>query len=44
MMKINDHLELGATSYCMERIREETKGLGRRDVKGYIRACFLFDS
>ena len=29
---------------CIRSKMEETKGIGKRDVKGNIKDCFIFDS
>ena len=38
------YMELGDTSACTKKLVEDTKGLGKRALKGPTMDCFLFDS
>ena len=38
------NLELGNTDTCTKILVEETKGIGKRELKGSTRDCFLFVS
>ena len=38
------HLELGATVICTKILMEETKGFGKRALKGSTGDYFMFDS
>ena len=44
MKSIRYHFELGETSACTKRLMQETKGLGKRALKGSTRYFFLLDS
>ena len=36
--------ELGATAACTKIMMEETKGIGKKSIKGWTKDCLLFDS
>ena len=35
--------ELGATAACTKIMMEETKGIGKKSIKGWTKDCLLFD-
>ena len=36
--------QLGVNVACTKRMNEETKGIGRRGIKGDTKDCFIFES